>query len=247
MAIAPPEPGKENPPAQPPANPPPAAPPANPPPAAPPANPPAETADQKAARLEQELKDAQAKNTDLSTTIATIEERERDLRARAAGGPKEDEIAKELEEIENLRLTDPQAASKRNADLLRKISDSAATRAQVTITQQATIDKLRAGVRSSNPDFDDEVIDYVMERADRLATTGKFKTADEAVTAAVTLVKSKFDGYALKKNAAPPLPPGARAEGGGNPPPAADPKPEALPTPAEELGQRREAMQKKII
>ena len=259
MGIAPPldPPQPPAPPAEPPAPPkdPPAppAPPKDPPqppaepPVPPPTPPPAgETAEQKANRLEKELGDAKAQNTDLSTTIATIEQRNKQLQ-ESGGGLKQDEIDKELNEIEELRITDPSAAVRKNAELLRKITRSASSMAQSAVTQQAIIDQLRTGVKSSNPEFDDDVVDYVMERADRLATTGKFKTAKEAVDAAVTLVKSKFDVYAHKKNAVPPLPPGARAEGGGNPPPAPAPKDEALPTPAQELDQRRGDLQRKIL
>lgn len=216
------------------------APPATPPPS----SPPAETADQKATRLEKELQARDTKINDLATTIATIEQRQRTLETHA---PKDDEIQKELEAIEELRMTDPLAATKKNADLLRKISDSSTQRAQGAMAYQAVVDKLRTGVKSANPDFDDEVVDYVMERADKLATTGKFKTAEEAVNAAVTLVKSKFDGYAQKRNATPPLPPGAVVETGGNPPPAPAKKDDALPSASEEIGQRKEALQKKIL
>lgn len=222
-----------------------AAPPANPPaPPAPPAAP-VETPEQKAERLEKELRERDGKIQDLSTTIATIEQRQRQLETQQP--PQGDELQKELEAIEELRLTDPAAAAKKNAELLRKISDTAAQRAQSSIAYQTVIDKLRAGVKAENPDFDEDVLDYVMERADKLATTGKFKTAEEAVKAATTLVKSKFEGYAQKRNATPPLPPGALAENGGNPPPAPEPKDTPLPTAAEEIGQRKDALQRKII
>lgn len=248
MGIAPPAPGTETPPAAPPAEPPvtpPATPSAAPPaeappaPAAPAATPPGETAEAKAARLERE-------NTDLQTTLATIQNRNREV-AERGGGMKEDELDKELERIEDLRLTDPAAAVKANGELLRKITRSASSMAQGAMTQQTIINKLRDGVKASNPDFDDDTVEYVMERADRLATTGKFKTPEEAISAAVDLVKSKFDSYAKKKNAVPPLPPGARAEGGGNPPPAPEPKDPILPTAAEEIQQRKEGQQKKIL
>lgn len=210
-------------------------------PAAPaaPAQPAGETAEAKAARLERE-------NTELQTTLATIQQRNREVTERG-GGMKEDELDKELARIEELRLTDPDGAVKANAELLRKITRSASSMAQGAITQQVIIDKLKAGVKSSNPDFDDETVDYVMEQADRLATTGRFKTPEEAVSAATNLVKSKFDAYAKKKNAIPPLPPGARAEAGGSPAPAPEPKDQPLPTAAEELQTRREGMQNKIL
>lgn len=197
--------------------------------------------------LEGQLKERDTKIADLSTGIATIEERQRQLDAAKNQASSDTELEKELEEIENLRLSDPVAAVKRNAELLKKISSSASTRARGEISQQAQLDKLRTGVKSSNPDFDDDVVDYVMERADALARTGKFKTADEAIAAATTLVKSKFEGYAAKRNAVPALPPGARAEGGGNPPPVPEKKDAPLPTPSEELNARKDAQQKKIL
>jgi hypothetical protein len=119
--------------------------------------------------------------------------------------------------------------------------------AQGAVSQQTTIQNLKMGVKSSNPEFDDDVVDYVMERADMLARTGKFKTAQEAIEAATTLVKSKFEGYAQKRNQTPPLPEGARAESGNNPPPAPPVKEATIPTPSEELEQRRASLSKKII
>ena len=119
--------------------------------------------------------------------------------------------------------------------------------AQNTIAQQAIIDKLREGVKSSNPDFDEDTVDYVMQRADMLATTGKFKTAKEAVDAALGLVKSKFDAYANRRNAVPPLPAGARAETAPPAAPAPVQKDEALPSASDELKTRQEGQLKKIL
>ena len=196
---------------------------------------------------EAKIKERDAKISDLSTSISTIEERQRQLDAQNHSKQTDDEMETELQEIEDLRLSDPTAAVKRTAELFKKNRASAANMAQSAVSQQATIEKLKAGVKSSNPDFDDDVVDYVMERADALARTGKFKTADEAIQAATTLVKSKFDGYASKKNAVPPLPPSAQVEGGGNTPPTPAPKDTPPLSPTEELNERKASQFKKII
>ena len=197
--------------------------------------------------LEAQLKERDTKISDLSTTISTIEERQRQIEAAKQIQQSDDDLEKRLQQIEEIRLTDPNGAAREQAKLFKEIRSSAAQQAQGAVSQQATLEKLRSGVKSSNPDFDDDVVDYVMERADVLARTGKFKTADEAIEAATTLVKSKFEGYAKKRNASPVIPDGAKAETGNNPPPATTPKEAVIPSPAEELEARKSAQQRKII
>jgi len=207
---------------------------------------PAQSEAKRVAELEAALKERDAKINDLATTVSTIEQRQREIQERSTVAS-EDELERRLNEIEELRLTDPITASKKNAQLLKDIQAQAAQRAQGAISQQTMLDKLKAGVKSANPEFDDDVVDYVMERADMLAKTGKYRTADEAIKAATTLVKSKFDTYAQKRNIVPPLPEGARAETANNPPPAAEPKDKPIPSPLEELESRRMVTQRKII
>jgi len=196
---------------------------------------------------EAKIKERDAKIADLSTSISTIEQRQREIEASKQAKVTNDEIEQRLQQIEELRLTDPQTAAKETAKLFRETQSRAAQQAQGTISAQAQIEKLKMGVKSSNPDFDDDVVDYVMERADVLARTGKFKTAQEAIDAATTLVKSKFDGYASKKNQAPPLPEGAKAEVGNNPPPAPKAVETPIPTASEELEVRKAKINSKII
>ncbi len=196
---------------------------------------------------EAKIKERDSKIADLSTSISTIEQRQRELESAKTTKVTDDEIEQRLTQIEEMRLTDPQAAAKETAKLFRETQSRAAQQAQGTISAQSQIEKLKLGVKSSNPDFDDDVVDYVMERADTLARTGRFKTAQEAIEAATTLVKSKFDGYASKKNAAPPLPEGAKAEVGNNPPPAPKPIETALPSASEELEARKAKIHSKII
>jgi TolA-binding protein len=196
---------------------------------------------------ESKLKERDSKISDLSTTISTIEQRQREIEISKQSKQTDDELEQRLQQIEEIRITDPQAAARETAKLFRETQSRASQQAQGTISAQAQIEKLKIGVKSSNPDFDDDVVDYVMERADVLARTGKFKTAQEAIEAATTLVKSKFDGYASKKNLAPPLPDGARAEVGNNPPPAPKAVDTPLPTASEELEARKAKIHSKII
>lgn len=196
---------------------------------------------------EAKIKERDAKIADLSTSISTIEQRQRELESAKQSKQTDDELEKRLQEIEDMRLTDPQAAAKETAKLFRETQSRASQQAQGTISAQAQIEKLKMGVKSSNPDFDEDVVEYVMERADVLARTGKFKTAQEAIDAATTLVKSKFDGYASKKNLTPPLPEGAKAEVGNNPPPVPKAVEAELPTASQELEARKAKIHSKII
>jgi hypothetical protein len=111
---------------------------------------------------------------------------------------------------------------------------------------QNFFEKLRNGVKSANPEFDDEVTDLVMNHAESLAASGKFRDAQSAVNEATKYVKSKLDAYASKKNAVPPLPAGAGGEHGGNPPPA-KPTQEKIPTDEEEFESRRVANSRKVL
>jgi len=199
------------------------------------------------ADLEREIKERDAKISDLSTTISTIEERQRQIETAKNSKQTDDELEQRLQQIEEMRITDPQGAAKETAKLFKETQARASQQAQGAVSQQATLEKLKMGVKSSNPDFDDDVVDYVMERADMLARTGKFKTAEEAIAAATTLVKSKFDGYAQKRNSTPPLPEGAKAETGNNPPPTPVAKEPVIPSPNEELEARKSTLQRKII
>lgn len=201
-------------------------------------------------QLQQQLKERDAQIADLNTTKATIEARQKEIDDAAKKGGDVAKVQDRVKKIMETASLDPEEAAKELTSLLTEVqsnaSKSAVIQAQQAIQFQTTIDKLRAGVKASNPDFDDDIVDVIMDRANMIATTGKYKTADEAIKAATDFVKSKFEGYAQKKNSAPPLPDGALAEAGGNRPPE-KPKPETIITPEQEIETRKSGMQKKIL
>jgi len=208
--------------------------------------------------LETALKERDAKIQDLETTRATLETRlsgaHRPDPAPQQNPPSNDQEAHRTQEriqaILEKSLVDPAAAAKEMnsllADVTTQASRSAVIEAQRAMTSQKTIETLRSGVKSSHPEFDDEVVDLVMERANALATTGRFKTAEDAVKEAAKQVREKFDRYATSKNAVPPLPPAANAETGHNPSPE-KPKTEKVEEPSEWLQKQQSAKQKKIL
>jgi hypothetical protein len=201
--------------------------------------------------LQRQLKEKDAKIADLETTRATIEARQKQIDDEKIKQNADATLQQRIAHINERRAYDPDSADREMALLLSEVktqaSKDAVIQAQQIIAQQTTIDRLKLGVKSSNPDFDDDVIEVVMERANTLAASGKYRTAEDAVKAATDFVKAKFDGYAQKRNAVPPLPPGAGAEGGGaNPLPKA-PEPEKEISPAEEIALANEAKRKKLL
>lgn len=249
-------------------NPAPPAPPASNPPAPnppAPATPPAETSEAKATRLEKELKDKDSKIADLETTNSTLQTRFSQINP-APGAPQPNgnghqptpptppsgnaQVDARVQEILENSTFNPQEAAKKMGDLLREVqtgaAKSAVQEALRTIQTQNTYEKLRNEVKSSLPDFDDDVINVVMDKADELARSGKYKTAQEAIEAAKTFVKSKFDGYAAKLKNVPALPAGAVAETGNNPAPT-PPVEEKIEEPNEVLEKRQDAKTKKIL
>lgn len=202
--------------------------------------------------LQKQIKERDTQISDLNTTKATLEARFSQINNQAdkvnTQGNKE--IEERAKRIMQNAAYDPEGAGVELTQLLSEmqtnVSREAVTKAQQSIQQQTTIEKLRQGVKTTNADFDDDVVDTIMLRADEFARSGKYKTAQEAIDAATTFVKSKFDAYAQKKNAAPLLPAGALAEAGNNraPEPA---KVETIPSPLEELESRKVGLQKKIL
>lgn len=201
--------------------------------------------------LENKLKEKDAKIADLETTRSTIEARQRQVDEDNKKHNADDSLKQRISSINERRAYDPEGADTEMASLLsetkKQAAQEAVTQAQQIITQQTFVEKLRLGVKSANPDFDDDIVNVVMQQANIFAGTGKYKTPDEAVKAATDFVKQKFDSYAQKKNAKPPLPDGARAEDGGANQPPPPPAPEKVLSPLEELEQANEAKRKRTL
>jgi len=201
--------------------------------------------------LQAKMKERDAKIQDLETTRATIEARQRQIDADSAKKTTDANLKQRIATINERRAYDPEGADTEMASLLSEVQSRAAKEAvmeaQRIITTQTTFEKMRMGVKSSNPDFDDDIVDVVMERANMLASGGQYKTADDAIKAAADFVKSKFENYAKRKNAIPPLPPGAGAEAGGANQPPKPPEPPKELSPLEELEALQEAKIRKRI
>lgn len=198
----------------------------------------------KVKELEDALKERDAKISDLTTTKATLEAR---YGAPDAVPGSDGDVNSRVKRILENSTYDPDNASKDLTGILSEVESKAVARAQQVIQAQTYLEKLKLGVKSSNPEFDDEVVDLIMDRANQLAQQpGKYKSAEDAVKDATTYVKSKFEAYAQKTKAVPPLPAGAAAETGGNPAPSA-PKQEKIPQAEEVLEGRITAKSKKIL
>lgn len=211
---------------------------------------PSEESQKRIKELENQVKERDAQISDLNTTKATIEARQREVEESVKKSGVADETKARVKRILETSSYDPDSASAELTVLLSEVQSKAARdavmNAQQAITIQSTIDKLRKGIKNDNPEFDEDVVDVVLERADALARTGKVKTAEEAVKKATDFVKSKFESYAKAKNSAPPLPEGALAETGANKPPEKA-KPDTVPTPEQEIEDRKTVLQKKVI
>lgn len=201
--------------------------------------------------LEAKLKERDTKIADLETTNATIAARQRDVDAAKAKQTTDADLKRRISQINERRAYDPEGADAEMASLFAEVksqsTDEAVKKAQAAMTQQTTLEKLRTGVKSSNPEFDDDIADLVMAKANEFATTGRYKTADEAIKAATDFVKSKLDSYAQKKNAVPQLPPGARAENGGSNQPPKPPEPEKEKTALDEIEEFNTAKARKSL
>lgn len=197
--------------------------------------------------LEGKHKEQGTKIQELETTLQTINKRF-EAPTPNQNTPDEDEV--ELREIETMRGYDPDGAAKKHSQYLKKrderIAKATADRLTAQQNQQNIILNLRNGVKSSNPEFDDDVVDYVIQRAEVIAASGKVKTAVEAVNEAAKFVKSKFEAFASKSKVVPPLPPGSGAEGGGNPTPSTPPV-DKVEEPSEFVENMRSAKEKKIL
>lgn len=204
--------------------------------------------------LETKLKERDTQIADLNTTKATLEARFNQVNDNANRKPTDTnkEIQERAKRIMQNAAYDPDSAAAELTSLLTettsKVSQEAIAKSQQQIQAQQFVSTLKNGVKAANPDLDDEIVDVVMNRADELAVKnpGKYKTAQEYVNEATQYVKTKLDSYAQKKNAIPPLPEGARAEGGSNTAPVAL-QTETIPTAEQEIESRKAGMQKKIL
>lgn len=201
--------------------------------------------------LNVKLKEKDSQIADLNTTKATIEARLQQTSKTAVEDGNKD-IKDRTKRILETAAYDPDAASTELATLLTettsKASREAVLQAQQAINSQNFVVGLKNGVKQANPELDDDIVDAIMNKADEIAVTnkGKYKTAKEYVDEATKFVKDKFDNYANKKNAIPPLPDGAKAETGSNKPPVT-PAADTIPTPAQDIENRKAGMQKKIL
>lgn len=204
--------------------------------------------------LQKQIKDRDTQIADLNTTKATLEARYTQVNQPPANEviQKTDDIKERTKRILQNAAYDPDSASVELANLLTetssKASREAVVQAQQAINSQNFVTTLKAGVKTSNPEFDDEIVELIINRADEIAVKqkGKYKTAQEYVNEATQYVKTKLDIYAQKKNAIPPLPDGARAETGSNRSPEPQ-KVDVVPSAEQELATRKEGMQKKIL
>jgi len=201
--------------------------------------------------VQDKLKEKDAKISDLETTKATIETRQRQVDEAKVKQGTDETMKQRLSQINERRAYDPDGADAEMASLLSDVktqsAQEAVRQAEVVIHQQTTLERLKLGVKTSNPEFDDDIVNVIIQQANAFATTGKYKKPEEAVQAATDFVKSKFESYAQKKNAAPPLPDGARAEGGGGNLPPKSPEPLKELSPLEELEQANEAKRKRTL
>lgn len=199
--------------------------------------------------LEEQIKERDAKLAEAQTERATIEARRKEIEAQKLRENADVDTQARLKRITENMSVDPETASAELATLLKerdeRISREAEQRALHTVQGQSTIEKIRMGIKTSNPDLDDELVSDVMDKANVFASTGKYKSVEEAVDAATKYVKSKLDNYAQKKNAVPKLPAGASAENGGNNAPPTPPPPPKEESALEELERVNEAQQRK--
>ncbi len=201
--------------------------------------------------LEAKIKERDSRIADLETTKATIESRQKQIDEENLKKNADTSLQQRISQINERRGFDPDGADREMASLLSEVKSQAAkdavVQARQIIAQETSIERLKSGVKSSNPAFDDDIVEVVMERANALAMTGKYKTAQEAVDAATEFVKTKFESYAQKKNAVPPLPLGAGAERGGANMPPRPPEPPKEKTLADEIAEANEAKRRKLL
>jgi hypothetical protein len=223
----------------------------------PPVNPPApnqptsEELQKKIKELEDRGKEQDAKLADAQTTLATIEARKKEMEAQKLRESTDAELQGRIQKItENLTL-DPATAGAELASVLKEVKTKAAQdavrEAMSVIQGQTFVEKIRMGIKTANPDLDDDLVSDIFEKANVFASTNKYKSAEEAVEAATKYVKGKLDSYAQKKNASPKLPDGARAEGGAGNQLPSPPPPVKEVSALEELEQFNEAKARKAI
>lgn len=201
--------------------------------------------------LENKLKERDQQIADLETTRATIEARQRQVEDDRSKTQSSSALQQRISQINERRTWDPDGADAEMASLLTEVQSKAAQdavlKAQQTITQQTYVEKLRTKVKNENPLFSEKVVDVIMNEANSLANSGRYRTPDECIKAATEIVKQEFEGYSSKKNAVPPLPAGASAENGGANNQPEPPKPTKEMSPLEELEAHNMAKRKKLM
>jgi len=194
-----------------------------------------------------QIKERDSKIQELETTSKTIQARIDEI-AKAGGGKSEDVSAQKRRIMERAQYDPDGAQAELDAllsDLENSIVQKATNQAITKLRGEAALEKLKAGVAKANPEFDEDMVELVIDRANMLAAQEQVKTAAEAVEKATQYIKAKLEAYASKKQPQP-LPSGASAETGPNKPPEA-PKPEPVETPEQEIDKRKEELQKKIL
>lgn len=206
---------------------------------------------EKIKKLEEAQKEKDARLAEAQTTLATIEAREREVNAQKLKANADADTQARIKRITENLSVDPDGAGAELAQLLKetreRAAEEAAERAVAASRGQSFVEKLKSDVKIKNPDFDDDLVQDVLDKANAFAQTGKYKTPDDCIKAASEYVKSKLEKYATTKYASPKVPAGAKAEGGGanNPPPPPPPPKEV--SPLEEMEAFNEARRKKFI
>lgn len=189
---------------------------------------PADDASRKVAELEAQLRERDSKLQEVTTTLQTINSRMDQVQNAYSGTSnvnKVNPLQERTKQILERAAYDPENASSELTKVLQEMqtttSQEAVAKATQAIKAQTELEKIKLNLKVQNPEFDDEMVDLVMERANVEASTGKYKTADEAIKTASQYIKAKLDSYAEKKFKTNPLPTGALAESGSNPAPSA--------------------------
>lgn len=197
--------------------------------------------------LEDQIKERDAKLSETQTTLATIEARKREIESQRIKETTDAELQSRINKVvENTNL-DPESAKVELGKILSDTEKRAAEKALNAVQMQTTIERIRNDIKTANTDLDEDLIDDIMDKADQFAMSGKYRNPKEAIEAATKDVRMKLERYANKKNAVPKLPTGARAEGGGNNAPPAQPAPQKEISDLEELEQHNAAKFKKTI
>jgi len=216
-----------------------------------PNQPTSEELQKKIKELEDAQKEKDAKLAEAQTTLATIEARKKEVEIQKLRESADANTQARIKRITENFSVDPDSAGAELAQLLKETKESAAIeaaeRAVAASRGQSFVEKLKSDIKASNPEFDDDLVQDVLDKANAFAQSGKFKNPEECVKAASDYVKQKLEKYATTKYASPKVPAGAKAEGGGSnnltPPP---PPPKEISF-LEELEAHNEAKARKAL